>query len=304
MDYKKKYEEALEKAKGLYNSMFVNNDILEQIFPELEEIENEKIKKELILYFENLKRQNFVAFTKDGPNVNAILDWLEKQDKQSFNISWHDVNEEPEEGREIFCEWKSYGDTWHDVAFYHAAPKTFCGTHRTIENVVKWAYVDEMFSRQKSVDNTNKIEPKFKVGDWVIDKQGIVHQVAKVVENVTDRTYGYDIVGGGYFNDTVNVRLWTIQDAKDGDILADDNKPFIFKGLLDIRHQDCPVAYCGIDCTDCFSIGSGANGRTNWWCSQTVKPATKEQRKILFEKMREAGYEWDYNKKELVCVKN
>ena len=31
---------------------------------------------------------------------------LEKQDKQNSNIIWHDVSEEPEEQREIFCKWK------------------------------------------------------------------------------------------------------------------------------------------------------------------------------------------------------
>jgi hypothetical protein len=29
-------------------------------------------------------------------------------------------------------------------------------------------------------------------------------------------------------------------------------------------------------------------------------PATKEQRDLLFQKMKEAGYEWDSNKKELI----
>lgn len=65
-------------------------------------------------------------------------------------------------------------------------------------------------------ETPDKVEPKFKVGDWVIDKQGIVHQIANVIENVTYHTYGYDIVGGGYFNEnTEGIRLWTIQDAKD-----------------------------------------------------------------------------------------
>ena len=32
---------------------------------------------------------------------------------------------------------------------------------------------------------------------------------------------------------------------------------------------------------------------------EDVKPATKEQRDLLFQKMKEAGYEWDADKKEL-----
>lgn len=57
-------------------------------------------------------------------------------------------------------------------------------------------------------------KPKFKVGDWVVDNQGLCHRIEKVVENVTNHTYGYDIVGGGYFNDSSDVHLLTIEDVK------------------------------------------------------------------------------------------
>lgn len=70
---------------------------------------------------------------------------LEKQNKQNSNIIWHDITEEPEEQREIFCKWKGSIDTiWHDVAFYHADTKTFWNGERPIEDVIKWAYVDEI----------------------------------------------------------------------------------------------------------------------------------------------------------------
>lgn len=147
---------------------------------------------------------------------------------------------------------------------------------------------------------TDKVEPKFHEGDWVIDKQGIVHQVANVVENVTNHTYGYDIVGGGYFNDNnEGVRLWSIEDAKDGDVLVtvDDKCPFIYKGCLDPKHPNSPVAYCGIDTEDFFSIGG--DKFNHWWTDMEVQPATKEQRDLLFQRMKEAEYEWDEVKKEL-----
>lgn len=142
-------------------------------------------------------------------------------------------------------------------------------------------------------------KPKFKVGDWVIDKQGIVHQIANVVENVTNHTYGYDIVGGGYFNDnTEGIRLWTIQDAKDGDVLACGDEvsdcPFIFHNL---NKKLNPRSYCGVN-TICDFQENDENGGS--WCdSEEVRPATKEQRDFLFSKMHEAGYEWNADKKEL-----
>ena len=70
---------------------------------------------------------------------------LEKQDKQNTNIIWHDVTEEPEIQREVFCEWKGYADNiWHDVAFYHSDDKAFWNGERPIPDVIKWAYVDEI----------------------------------------------------------------------------------------------------------------------------------------------------------------
>ena len=70
---------------------------------------------------------------------------LEKQDKQNTNIIWHDVSEEPEIHRELFCEWKGYADNiWHDVAFYHSDDKAFWNGERPIPDVIKWAYVDEI----------------------------------------------------------------------------------------------------------------------------------------------------------------
>lgn len=158
---------------------------------------------------------------------------------------------------------------------------------------------------QKPAD---EVEPKFHKGDWVIDKQGIVHQVANVVENATNHTYGYDIVGGGYFNDnTEGVRLWNISDAKDGDILHStgfhNDYIFIFNGLdnwkFDEPNGDRAVAtgYC------CLSVSAdnmefGMQGPD---CVEvnTVKPATKEQRDTLLKAMSDAGYTFDFDKKEL-----
>lgn len=70
---------------------------------------------------------------------------LKKQNKQNSNIIWHDITEEPEEQCEIFCKWKGSTDTiWHDVAFYHANTKTFWNGEHQIEDVIKWAYVDDI----------------------------------------------------------------------------------------------------------------------------------------------------------------
>lgn len=157
-------------------------------------------------------------------------------------------------------------------------------------------------------------KPKFHKGDWVIDKQGMVQKITNVIENVTNHTYGYDtisyslgFISYGYFSGIKkDIRLWDIKDSKDGDVLCStglhNDCIFIFNGLDNWKFDaegDRAVAtgYCclfitadkmefGIQGPDCIEVN-------------TIKPATKEQRELLFKKMKEAGYEWDSDKKEL-----
>lgn len=164
-----------------------------------------------------------------------------------------------------------------------------CGV--SYRDIVAWLERQE----QKPAD---KVEPKFKVGDWIINKEH--NNVAKVLE-INNEQYRLD------YCDTVGTisialidndyHLWTIQDAKDGYVLVcrEDKRPFIFKGLLDKLHPEYPVAYCGIAADGIFSVSTG-NG---WWTDEEVYPSTEEQRDLLFQKMKESGYEWDAEKKEL-----
>ena len=82
MDYKQKYEQALERAKecridGLALHQPVKA-VIEHIFPELEESEDERIRKNLI---KALKECCFTHFN-DEFTVQEALDWLEKQGEQ------------------------------------------------------------------------------------------------------------------------------------------------------------------------------------------------------------------------------
>jgi hypothetical protein len=92
-------------------------------------------------------------------------------------------------------------------------------------------------------------------------------------------------------------RLWTIEDVKDGDVLATKSgKPFVFKDFSDVKHSNAPTAYCGIDTLDNFIIGSNRH----WWTDEEVYPATKEQCDLLFQKMKESGYKWENNQLEKI----
>jgi hypothetical protein len=65
--------------------------------------------------------------------------------------------------------------------------------------------------------------------------------------------------------------------------------PFIFTG----KQND--VAYCSLN-----SFGEFVLTMADWLIKTTVSPATKEQRDLLFQKMKAAGYELDSDKKKLV----
>ena len=160
-------------------------------------------------------------------------------------------------------------------------------------------YIDK-YLEQKPV---NKIESKFKVGDWVVyNDNGCICQIKSIREDdYCLWPLDSDVEGYLKITDIDNkYHLWTIQDAKDGDILVtmDDERPFIYKGCLDSNHPDSPVAYCGINSKGYFQISG--DKFAIWWTDMNVQPATKEQCDLLFQKMKEAGYEWDSEKKKLV----
>ena len=139
-----------------------------------------------------------------------MIAWLEKQGKQSSNILWHDVSEEPEARREIFCEWKSSTGAWHSVVFYHAYSKTFCEGERIIKNVLKWTYVNEMLEKQGEQKSVAKVEPKFKIGDFIVND----YCRGKVVE-LTNDAYLLDTGQGIPFSCEHNIHLLSIEDVKE-----------------------------------------------------------------------------------------
>lgn len=88
-----------------------------------------------------------------------------------------------------------------------------------------------------------------------------------------------------------NSRLWTIEDAKIGDILtASDKSIFIYAGLEGVLVQ----SYIAL-----LADGDLNTMKCNWEEKTSVAPATREQRELLLKKMKETGYQWNAEKKEL-----
>ena len=153
-------------------------------------------------------------------------------------------------------------------------------------------------SEQKPVDN---IEPKFKVGDWITDGNNALLCVEKF-----EIDYGYELkaTDGQIFHFVssnlvdANYHLWTIQDAKDGDVLQLGKVTAIFQEYIGNGNCKC---YCSV-CNGEFEIPSQDGADNSYGCHDAI-PATKEQRDTLIKAMADAGYTFDFEKKELRKLK-
>jgi len=158
--------------------------------------------------------------------------------------------------------------------------------HYLIDDDIVRGYIAwlEKQGEQKSAD---KDEPKFKVGDWITNGACIIK-----ITSIDDRYYWHDndCVGGDIESIDKEYHLWTIDDAKDGDVLVHNGCTFIFMGIKNGIVQ--AIEENLLDDTNPVCFGKPDE-------DGDYHPATKEQRDLLFQKIKEAGYEWDDEKKEL-----
>lgn len=156
-------------------------------------------------------------------------------------------------------------------------------------------------------EKVNKVEPKFKIGDWIVYNRTDNSREIMQIHDIRDNRY--------YFTDNIHFswsikecdeksHLWTIQDAKDGDVLFQDlmsGKTFIYNGI----NPDMAILYSFIINNDGEDVLPYHIGEPNTGIGYVeenkniIRPATKEQRSILFQKVHEAGYEWNDKRKKL-----
>jgi hypothetical protein len=295
-DYKKMYEDALEKAKQQLYIAECNKDegkvwYLKYMFTELRESEDEKIRKELINFFS--KGAEFDSST-NGIKDRNIIAWLERQCKQKSQGKlalevWKDMR---------FEVYQQASGNRHEPNYSDDSTKMFSLTD-----------IDEIFEKvaekQGEQESTDEVKPKFKIGDWITN--------GECTWNVTDihiqpLDYTLQSPNGVVIYDAISYvdehfHLWTIQDAKDSDVLLFEgyyNSIVLFQGI-GINGKGRINYHCKCDLGN-YSFGIQGDVA----CLGTIEkdaehyhPATKEQRDLLFQKMREAGYEWDAEKKGL-----
>ena len=163
--------------------------------------------------------------------------------------------------------------------------------------------------KQKSTD---KVEPTFKIGDYI--KHNKANIICKVISTNSGSYYVDNIETScriELFNAEQNFHLWTIQDAKDGDMLACNINKSEIGGDIEklpnitpticvyqnvVKDKDYIHTYCSL-----YNGSSLVQSNSMYYNTfvYNIQPATKEQRDLLFQKMKEAGYEWNAEKKEL-----
>ena len=174
-------------------------------------------------------------------------------------------------------------------------------------DVLYWLHLPDLESLEKEGKQkpADKIEPKFKDGDWITNGE----YTWKIVE-VNPLNYILQSQDGNIVDDTIShvdehFHLWTIQDAKDGDVLftkkyEEPNIVFILKGRVP---KDCVCRYyCYYNIMYPHFATDELKGCLAPKCADLM-PATKEQRDLLFQKIKEAGYEWDSESKQLLSLK-
>ena len=226
MDYK-------EKVIALLNSKELTKEQrekLKEIFPELAESDDERIRKAIHIYLDWLDGRNKDYQPKGNYSIKDMIAWLEKQGEQK---------------------------------------------------------------------PTDKVEPKFKNGQWIVWQ----NKCYKVNYNGC----GYELIGQNglstsleYVTVDENAHLWTIQDAKDGDVLVCNGNIKYSNGIKYERiclFNNVDKAFFTLTKTSDFVEAYGIDVNIDY--PDNTVPATKEQKEILFMAMKDAGYTFDFEKKEL-----
>lgn len=242
MDYEEKYNKALERVRDLMtnqNPPAFDKHLIETVFPELKESEDERMWKLIKKY----AHYNISDVVLDADHITReyLESWLEKQGEQT-----------------------------------HAEPE------------------------QSEVTSEQELESKFHPGDWIIDNEyGDVLKVTKADANSYEITRQdgeiFDILKEDV---ECNHRLWSIEDAKDGDLIYVSTEE---KGIQAIFHEykNATIFFHCYLCADFVQGGYMPIGSV-----ELTYPLQKTHYNRFFEKMHEAGYEWDGKKKELKKIEH
>lgn len=297
----------LEEAKRLYQTANADQRyVLESLFPELAESEDERIRGAIIDHLKDnnltewaawLKKQgqiedktykeNNESLTSEDKNILKAIIYTVKNSGYNHCIGVSNEEmiawlEKQGEKKETLCD-----------KCKKAQPSHSCQDITALGR----CYIDAINT------SSNKVEPKFHEGKWIIH-QGTenIYQVVARIGNQYQLKYGDNYTIQKCADVDRCARLWDItKDAKDGDVLCYKDEISLYKhDIKNCTKQE--TTFGGFTYHCCYD---GKRFITDSLYSLTeqdktdIHPATKEQRELLFQKMHEAGYEWNDENKEL-----
>ena len=298
--YEKKYKEVQKWIESIYQDLSHEQQMeAEAHFPELVESDNDRIRKELISFLQSydtlLTRKFIVWLEKQGEKKVSVVDfnakdwYVSKVDGKIYNAKF--MEKKPTNiARKLEIE---------------KAAMSATGILEQEEWFIKgaeWSDKNPFYVSSEKQDEQNLVDkevPKFHEGDWVILTAGELSTTLQIVNVDTNKKLYW-------FNDSTYLPIvdeeclhhWTIQDAKDGDVLFyDDGWTCIFKNIHGIWYS----SYCFITADGEFNKGYERHA-IDAKINGHVHPATKEQRETLTKAMTDAGYTFDFEKKELKKV--
>lgn len=323
----KAYDEAKARMSIAYNSNRCTIGFMNEIFPETTESEDERIRKELITIIECAADDNSHIYISKIDSKRYIA-WLEKHGEQKLTEEYNitGIGSKNAQGTlgEMIKNLKPVNEVLEQQPTDKVEPKFKIGDYvknvndkrEPIYEIVymdKECYICEYRGKERMGDKAvmhfafdnpylRLVEPKFKIekDKWYV----CISQYCNCIEGrnykasadgriIDDYGTEYDMHDDAY----KWFRLWTIQDAKDGDVLYCKSSGIEYivmsKGVNEYDNIDSYFRYnshagFGIDVPSVFS---------SW--QDDITPATKEQHDFLFRKMHDAGYEWDAENKQL-----
>lgn len=300
----KRYDEAIKIIKDSRTHPNYPEFIrVNELFPELKESKEEKIKKEIIKIVQYYGTSlNF----KHTVSEEDMVAWLKKQDEQPKDKSALETIKEEKVDNQNCVKPTDKVEPDHLLSqkcMYYTCIKDYYSsdnTHLYVKGHIYKYFFDGYINNESNFNLSlvNSFAKKYfeltKDEDWIVCEHDNniskpmqykkfkkeVNQ--KIIKNLEDIGF------------TPKFRLWTIEDAKDGDVLVSQyHKPFIYNGNYT---SFCLGAYCGITADNKFKV---TGEKCFWTNNKSIHPATKEQQDYLFQKIKEAGYEFDFDKKEL-----
>lgn len=252
----KAYDNIIERLKDFqFEYRFSSfSDTIEERFPEIKKGGSQDIVRKLIKLFKGVDLDDHIL---DGYKLDKdeIIAWLEEQEEHAN-----------------FREKIQIGD------------KVTKNKDGVIVNLSQLGRV--AIHTERNDDGDKPLFVKFKPGDWITNGLYFIR-----VESVDGEKYRFDngpILSISYADKYF--RLFNIDDAKEGDVLAtrDGTTILIYKGFsFEEDGIERFASYCYL------TNGTLSTQEDYCWVCGGFVPATKIQRNTLFTKLAEVGLEWD-----------